>query len=170
MKIIAFAGSNSSKSINQQLATYAASLTPNTEVIQLTDYNTPIYSEDAESETGIPESIQRLNNKLSAADGFIIAVNEHNGNISAFFKNILDWLSRNQRDFLKDKKVVLLSTSPGGRGGASAIGIAQKTLPYFGATVVGTISIGNFYDVFKNGELIDSHLAESLKQTTLKLL
>lgn len=164
MKIIAFAGSNSSTSINQHLVNYVAQITDNVEVIKLTDYSVPMYSEDYEKEHGIPTSIQSLDKKLSQADKFIISVNEHNGNLSAFFKNILDWLSRNNRAFLTNKKVILLSTSPGAGGAKSALAIAEKTLPYFGASIVNTLSIGSFYDVFKEGQLIDEELNKELQQ------
>lgn len=48
--ILAFAGSNSSNSINKQLATYAASLVKdaNTKILDLNDFELPIYSIDLE--------------------------------------------------------------------------------------------------------------------------
>ncbi|WP_369048267.1 NADPH-dependent FMN reductase [Tenacibaculum sp. UWU-22] len=166
MKTIAFAGSNSSTSINQQLIEYAVELINNVELIKLTDYKTVIYSEDTEKESGIPEAIKQLNTKLSEADKLIISVNEHNGNISAFFKNILDWLSRNKRSFLADKKVLLLSTSPGANGAKSALAIAEKTLPYFGATILNTFSLPSFYDNFKDGKIVN----EEANQQLLKMI
>ena len=92
MKIIAFAGSNSSKSINHQLVSYAVKLVENSEVINLNDYAVPIYSQDLENSEGIPQSIKYLCAKLSETNKLVISVCEHNGNISAFFKNILDEL------------------------------------------------------------------------------
>ena len=92
IKIIGFAASNSSSSINHQLVSYALKLVDNSEVIKLTDYIIPIYSEDLEKSEGIPQSVKDLNAKLTESDKIIISVNEHNGNISAFFKNILDEL------------------------------------------------------------------------------
>jgi NAD(P)H-dependent FMN reductase len=93
MKTIAFAGSNSSTSINHQLVSYAVKLVEDSEVIKLTDYNAPMYSQDLEKSEGIPQVIKDLNDKLSEANKLVISVCEHNGNISAFFKNILEWLS-----------------------------------------------------------------------------
>lgn len=162
MKTIAFAGSNSSTSINLQLVSYVAEITENTEVIKLTDFSAPMYSEDLEKERGIPKSIKDLDEKLAQADKLIISVGEHNGNISAFFKNILDWLSRNNRGFLIDKKVMLLSTSPGAGGAKSALAVTEKTLPYFGATVSNTFSVSSFYDNFKDGKIADPKINEEL--------
>ncbi len=116
MKIIAFAGSNSQHSINHQLVSFASSLMENSETIRLNDYTLPMYSIDVEQNEGIPNEVKRLAKDLAIADAYIISVSEHNGNVSAFFKNCLDWLSRHDRDFLKGKKIILLSTSPGGKG------------------------------------------------------
>ena len=169
MKIIALAGSNSSKSINHQLVTYAASLVENSEVIRLTDYEMPIYNMDIEEDAGIPDGVKMLDEKLEEASHFIISVSEHNGNISAFFKNILDWLSRNNRKFLEGKKIVLLSTSPGKGGAASALQVAQKTMPYFGGEVVGTLSVGSFYENIKDGKLVNEEIKDSLKDVLSKI-
>lgn len=160
---IAFAGSNSSKSINHQIVSYLATLNEKTEVIKLADYETPIYSSDIEEESGIPEGIVSLNNKLATADQLIISVAEHNGNLTAFFKNIVDWLSRNNREFLKDKEIVLLSSSPGPAGASSALAIAEKTLPYFGASIKTSISIPNFYQIFEDGKIKDESIVQQIQ-------
>jgi len=169
MKTIALAGSNSSTSINHQLVTFVASLVNNSEVIKLTNYDIPMYGEYIEKENGIPPAVKNLNNKLSEAQNIIISVAEHNGNISAYFKNILDWLSRNNRSFLENKKVILLSTSPGGGGGASALSIAKKTIPYFGGDVIAELSIGDFYDNFNDGEIVNEELKNAIKQTISRI-
>lgn len=165
MKTIAFAGSNSSTSINQQVINHAIKHLNNVEVIKLTDYEIPMYSEDLEKSEGIPQAIAQLNTVLSKANALLISVNEHNGNISAYFKNILDWLSRNKRDFLKEKNVVLLSTSPGEQGAKNALQIIKNTLPYFGANIIGDLSIGNFYTVFGNEEIINKEVENKLINT-----
>jgi len=169
MKIIALAGSNSSKSINHQLVSYAASQIDNSEVIRLTDYDIPMYSIDIEEEKAIPKGVKDLSEKLAEADAFIFSIAEHNGNISAFFKNVIDWLSRSNRKYLADKKIVLLSTSPGKGGAASALKITQNTLVHFGAEIVATLSIGSFYDNFKEGKITDKRLNNLLKKVLSKM-
>lgn len=150
MKTLAFAGSNSSKSINQKLINCVAELTYPTEIIYLTDYNIPMYSMDHEEKNGIPNGVMQLNDKLASADRLIISVCEHNGNMSAFFKNIMDWLSRHDSKFLKDIKVTLFSTSPGRGGAASALAAAEKILPYFGAEIQSTLSVSSFYQNYSD--------------------
>lgn len=169
MKTIAFSGSNSSKSINQQLVTYVASLINNSEVINLIDYDIPMYNIDIEENQGVPEDVKSLANKLATADNLIISVSEHNGNISAFFKNILDWLSRNNRSFLENKNIVILSSSPGKGGATSALKVTEKTIPYFSGNVVATLSIGSFYDNFKDGKIVNTEINQDLNDVISKL-
>lgn len=146
-KILAFSGSNSSTSINQRLIQATAQLNEAIDVIDLRDYDAPIFSQDIEKATGIPANIQKLYDLIQGYDSVIMASPEHNGFPSAFFKNILDWLSRTDgQKFLQDKNVLLLSTSPGGNGGASGLSKLNSVLPYWGATVVGTYSLGSFFD------------------------
>jgi len=149
-KILAFAGSNSSVSINQKLATYAASQIPShhTDVISLRDFEMPIYSHDYEESHGIPDNTKKLNEELSKYDAFVISVNEHNGGLSAFFKNCMDWLSRNDRNFLVGKKLFILSTSPGQGAADMANAYAVEVLPRFGAEVVSSFCLASFEDSF----------------------
>ena len=105
-KILCFAGSNSSKSINHKLVTFAASQIVGQKVgiIKLIDYDLPLFSEDIEREKRYSVALKILYNKIREADALVISVNEHNRTVSAFFKNTLDWLSRLDRNFLEGKK------------------------------------------------------------------
>ena len=55
--IVAFGASSSKTSINKELASYAASLVPKSRanIIDLIDYEMPIYSIDRDKETCIPK-------------------------------------------------------------------------------------------------------------------
>ncbi len=149
-KIIAFAGSNSKKSINAQLINHVATqiTSASVSVIKLTDYEIPMYSIDEEMEKGFPVGVTMLKNKIAENDGLILSVNEHNGSVSAFFKNIIDWLSRVDRNYLSGKKILLMSTSPGARGGKNALEFAKGALPYMGGTVVESFSFPSFQENF----------------------
>lgn len=166
-KILAFAGSNSSSSINDALVRFAASQLQHTEaeVLRLTDYPQPIYSEDMERTDGFTDALESLYQHIRQADGLLIAVNEHNSGLSAFFKNVMDWLSRRDRKFLGDKQIIVMGTSPGGRGAISAIEYAEQTLPRFGATVVGTFSLPKFSETFsqEEGRIVDAEAASNLQ-------
>ncbi len=152
--ILAFAGSNSSTSINHQLVTYLTTQLKDTlfELFKLSDMDLVIYSEDEQRNNGFPSSINQIYKHIQAADGLLISVNEHNSNPSAFFKNVLDWLSRLDRKFLEGKKIFLLSASTGARGGMSALEVVEKLLPRFGGEVVSTYSFPSFKENFSADE------------------
>ncbi len=161
--ILVFSGSNSSRSINRKLAEYAGSLIGehSIKIIDLRKFDIPIYSEDSEKE-GFPSGIKELHAEISGQDGLVISVPEHNGNLPAFFKNILDWLSRFERPFLSGIKIFLMSTSPGGRGGASSLEAAAKILPNFKGEIVCTFSLSFFKKNFSEGKIVDNGKKEEL--------
>ncbi|MDY8138204.1 NAD(P)H-dependent oxidoreductase [Aquimarina sp. 2201CG5-10] len=148
--ILAFAGSNSSTSINHKLVEFVASEIKEhpVKIIKLTDYPLSIYSEDEEKSQGFPEILKNLKEEISEADALIISLNEHNGSWSAFFKNIMDWMSRLDRNFLEGKKILLMSTSPGKRGGLSSLEFAKSVFPRFGAEIIESFSFPSFYENF----------------------
>lgn len=151
-KILAFAGSNSSTSINHQFITHISNRINGHEIkiIKLMDYEIPMFSVDKQNNDGIPLDIQVIKNLISEHDALMISVNEHNGTVSAFFKNILDWLSRLDKNFLADKKILLISTSPGARGAASSLEYTKEILPRFGGQVIESFSFPSFNDNFEN--------------------
>ena len=153
-KIIAFAGSNSSTSINHALVSYLASTIQKCDVsvLKLTDFNLPMYSEDIEKKEGFPDALKTLVLEIKSADGVIISINEHNGTVSAFFKNVLDWLSRIDGNYLEGSKVLLLSTSPGGRGGKTALQYLTDFYARKEITIVDSISFPSFYENFSLDE------------------
>jgi NAD(P)H-dependent FMN reductase len=148
--IVAFAGSNSSKSINYKLVRYTTKQLTNCSVqlYNMANMPFPMYSEDLEIEAGFSNSMIEINAEIQKADGVIISVNEHNGNISAYFKNLLDWLSRLDRDFMRGKKILLMSTSPGKRGAIGAHQIAHGILTRLGAQVEAMFSLPSFNSNF----------------------
>ena len=163
-KIIAFAGSNSSTSINQKLVNFATSQLKNCEInsIKLTPYELPIFSEDVEKSEGYSDSLNDLLLVIKEADAVLMSVNEHNGAVSAFFKNVLDWLSRVEYKFLDGKKVFLMSASPGKRGALSAQEYTAGVLPRFGAAEVTRFTLPSFKENFADNKITNSELAEEL--------
>jgi chromate reductase, NAD(P)H dehydrogenase (quinone) len=150
MTILAFGASSSKKSINKQLVTYATSLLINSqsEILDLNNYELPLFSEDKEKELGQPSLAKEFLEKIKNSDGIIISFAEHNGSYSAAYKNLFDWCSRINSKVFQGKKLVLLSTSPGQGGGANVLELAIKSAPFFSGKVVGNLSVPNFYDNF----------------------
>lgn len=170
-KIIAFAGSTSSTSINKKLATYAAQLAQGTEfeVLDMKDYQAPLFSEDEEKK-GFPQAIHDLNEKLKTADGFIVSLAEHNGSYAAAYKNTTDWLSRVERHMFHNKPMLLMAASPGGRGGAGVLAAAKAYYPHAGAEVVADFSFPVFYENFAEGKIVHQELNAQLNDKVSKLV
>ncbi|WP_397300174.1 NADPH-dependent FMN reductase [Nonlabens ulvanivorans] len=153
MKITAFAGSNSKTSINKRLVTYTASLfnQPDTTVLDLNDYDMPLYGMDLELENGIPNDILKISTILKESDLLIISLAEHNGAYATVFKNLFDWLSRvDGTKGFHNKPIFLMASSPGGRGGASVLEIAKARLPFNDGEVIDTYSLPNFSSNFND--------------------
>ncbi|MBT2969332.1 MAG: NAD(P)H-dependent oxidoreductase [Candidatus Thiodiazotropha sp. (ex Ctena orbiculata)] len=150
MKLLAFAASSSKKSINKRLATYAGSLLDDaeTEILDLNDYELPLFSVDREEELGHPQLAKAFLAKIAASDALIISFAEHNGSYTSAYKNLFDWCSRISNKVYDKKPVVLLSASPGAKGGESVLAVATASMPFFGASVMATLSIPNFYQNF----------------------
>ncbi|MDR3273394.1 MAG: NAD(P)H-dependent oxidoreductase [Flavobacteriaceae bacterium] len=169
MKIIAFGASNHRKSINKQLAVYAASLFKNAEVeiLDLNDYEMPIYSIERQ-EKGFPEEANKFLEKVDSADLIIISFAEHNGSYAVAYKNLFDWASRIRMKVYENKPVLLLATSPG-QGGAQSVlssAVASFSLPYYGAKLLGSFSLPDFYDNFdeEKGQIINNEFDTKLKE------
>ncbi|MDF1695197.1 MAG: NAD(P)H-dependent oxidoreductase [Saprospiraceae bacterium] len=165
-KIITIAGSNSQQSINKSLLSYSTSLLENVEIIpiDLNDYILPIYGVDYEAENGIPAAVKRLDKSLNKADGFVISLAEHNGSYAAVFKNTIDWLSRVNIKIWREKPMLLMATSPGGRGGITVLENAKAYFPYLGGTIAADFSLPSFYDNFSKDGITDKELQEELNK------
>lgn len=149
-KVIAFGASNSSRSINKKLVTYASGLLDgvDVEILDLNDYELPLFSVDREDEMGQPEFAQAFLKKITDCDGIIISFAENNGSYSVAYKNLYDWVSRIQPKVYQDQSMVLLSTSPGGRGGQSVLELALSQIPRFGGQVKASVSVPSFGENF----------------------
>lgn len=149
-KIIALGASSSKNSINKQLAIYVANLFQNStvEILDLNNYEMPIYSVDQEKENGIPAMAQEFFAKIGSADVIVLSLAEHNGAYSSAFKNVLDWASRINAKTFQQKPMLLLSTSPGPRGGSTVLEIAKNRFPFQGADLKASFSLPSFNDNF----------------------
>lgn len=173
MKILAFAGSSSSTSINKQLVTSVSKFFENyeVEILDLNDYEMPIYSSDREKSGGLPKLAYDFAEKIDTSDFLLISLAEHNGNYSAAFKNLMDWVSRiPERKIFGEKPMFLMATSPGKRGGASVLEIASKRFPFDGAKILDTFSLPFFYEFFEAEKgIIDDEKSKELQTKIEKI-
>lgn len=169
-RILAFSGSNSSRSINQKLVEYVITLVQSCEVtlINLADFPLPIFNLDIEEKEGIPEKAYELKDIFDLHDGFIIAVPEHNSSMPSFFKNIIDWLSRIEKSFFRGKPILLISTTPGPSGGHNVLPEVEKVVSgYLTGKVIGKLGFPKFFRIIsirdKKIDLKDEKLKNELK-------
>lgn len=177
MKILAFAASSSRNSINKQLVTHAAETLKGLEtsadvnIVDLNDFEMPIYSTDREIADGIPQLAHDFYALIGGADGLIVSYAEHNGNYTAAYKNIFDWTSRIDAKVFQGKPMVVTSASPGPGGGANVLNLAITSAPHFNANVVGSFSVGPFGQKFDadTQSLVDADTVAALN-TSLNAL
>lgn len=163
-KILAFAGSNSSSSINKQLAVYTANQLEDVAVttLDLNDFELPLYGIDYENKHGIPENAQAFLNHIKEADGIVLSLAEHNGAYSVAFKNVFDWMSRIDGKLWNNVPMLLMATSPGARGGATVLDIAKGRFPFMGGNIAATFSLPSFNDNFSESAISDQALQDGL--------
>ena len=162
MKILAFAATSSKKSINNHLVKYAASQLEDvtTEILDINDYELPLFSEDREAGLGQPDLAREFLDKISNADAVMISFADHNGSYTVAYKNIFDWASRINPKVFQDKPMVLLATSPGPGGGSNVLASATASAPYFDGVVKASLSVPSFYDNFdiEQGRIINDEI------------
>ncbi len=167
MKLLAFAATTNTQSVNRQLIDYASELLGDglvadvtIEIIDLNDYEMPIYSADRELAGGVPDLAQEFYAKIGEADAVMVSFAEHNGFYTAAYKNIFDWASRIDMRVYQDKPTVLFATSPGPRGGGNVLQTAVMSGQFFGYDVKASLSIPSFYENFDSeaGKLTDPDL------------
>lgn len=167
MKILGFAASNSSTSINKRLVRYVLSRFSEDEkiLLDLNDYEMPLYSLDREKEGGVPDLAVAFKEHVKAADKVVISFAEHNGSYSVGFKNIMDWMSRIPGDTWESKPFFLMATSPGRRGGQTVLGAAKTSFGHMGAQIISDFSLPSFGQNFDdNLGITDQELKASFEE------
>ncbi|WDE08072.1 NAD(P)H-dependent oxidoreductase [Thalassomonas viridans] len=173
MKVIAFAATSHTKSINKQLVEYAAGLLTKVEVeiLDLNDYELPLYSQDKEEALGHPDLAKAFLTKITQSCGIIISFAEHNGSYTVAYKNLFDWCSRIEPKVFQNKPMVLLATSPGSMGASNVLATAIQSAPHFNGVVKASLSIPSFFDNFDREKQCLTHpeLDEQLKDAVSHL-
>lgn len=126
-KLLFFAGSARRGSLNQKLARRAAKIAEqqgaDVTIIDLKDFQMPLYDGDLEAAEGLPTNAVKLKKLFIEHDGFYIASPEYNSSFSALLKNALDWISRpHEKDEVPlvafvGKIAAIGSIAPGALGG-----------------------------------------------------
>jgi len=119
LRILGFAGSLRSGSLNRSLLRAAVELAPVGMAIETFDLaDVPLYNGDVEA-AGNPPGVAAFKQAIAAADGVLMATPEYNHGVPGVMKNAIDWASRPPREApLGGKPVGLIGASPGQTGTA----------------------------------------------------
>ena len=188
LNVLLFSSSLRKCSTNTGLIKYVLSLSPSFPSVTFDHHSLhdlPLYNGDldpTEARNPIvakawPETVQVLRNKVEKADLLIIAVSEHNANVSPVLINAISWASRAEKVIrdgkevtiapIMGKKVAILSCA-GRLGGENAQnklrGMGYLNWQYIdlegGPLKLGAFKPGNFDE---KGELIDEESKKTVK-------
>ena len=137
-KILVFAGSIRTGSMNAQLAALAAKQFAlagvDTTRISLIDFPMPIYDGDLEGGSGPPEAAISLKRMMQQHQGIFIASPEYNASVTPLLKNTLDWVSRVREDkeaplaVYRDRAFAIGGASNGGYGAMRSLMALRQVL------------------------------------------
>lgn len=181
IRVLAFSGSTRSDSTNKKLvneaANFAKELGANVKVIDLRDYNLPLYDGDLEVKEGLPQKAKELRKLMMESQVILIASPEYNSSLSAILKNTIDWASRGEKrgpslEPFKDKTFVIMSASPGSKGGARGLVHLRAILEEVGGKVFSEqIVVPDAYNAFNDQkQLKNPQLREKLQNVIERAL
>jgi NAD(P)H-dependent FMN reductase len=141
-----------------------------TEILDLKEYNFPLFEGTLETLQNPPENVLDFANKIQTADGIIIVSPEYNGGIPASLKNVIDLLY----DEWHGKPISISTVSSGIFGGSQLLISLQFTLWKIGVwTVTSMFPVpkvattfdekGGAIDKTKTDQLADVFLAKLLE-------
>jgi chromate reductase, NAD(P)H dehydrogenase (quinone) len=179
-KILAFAGSARKDSFNKKLVKIAVegakAAAADVTYLDFRDLPLPLYDEDLEKESGLPENVLKLKALMKEHHGFLIACPEYNSSITPLLKNAIDWASRPEPNepslvCFQDKVAGLISTSPGALGGLRGLFHVRSILSSIGVLVLADQkAIGNAYQAFdEQGNLKDESQQTAILQLGSKV-
>ncbi len=165
-KLVAMAGSARRASINRALLSTAVAAASRAgaelTLVDLNDYELPLFNQDLEDAEGLPDAAKRLKAILRGADGILLASPEHNSGYPALLKNTIDWCSRAETAdepplaAFAGKSALLLAASPGPLGGLRGLFALRELLQNLRITVYPEIlAIRSALEVVSDGAVSD---------------
>ena len=180
-RVLVFAGSARTGSVNKKLAAAAAAelkrAGASVTLIDLADFDAPVYNGDIEAESGIPQSMQELRELIKSHEGIFISAPEYNACVPPIIINAFSWVSRPQQGddrlaAFAGRFAAIAAASPGAMGGMRMLPRLRDYLAELGLTVIpGIVSLPGAMDAFDDtGDLKVERPREALQIQCEKLL
>ena len=136
--IIISASNGKNLELSKKFATKITSLNLNSEIIDLTELNIPLYNPRIHSQNNIPNEVQQIKEKLFGVEKWIICAPEYNGSIPPILSNFIAWLSVSGDDFrnLFNGRPIAIATFSGGQG-IQLLTSLRIQLVHLGSQVLG---------------------------------
>ncbi len=139
VRFLVFSASLRAESFNTQLARLAARVIEQhggtVDAATMTEFDGPSYSQDVDTQSGLPPGPAELCRRLEVNDAFVIASPEYNASMPGVLKNALDWASRHRPQPFNGRHALLLSASPSMVGGNRGLWALRVPLEHLGARV-----------------------------------
>ena len=170
LRVLVVGASLSSTSLNNRLATFAASIIGSkgvkVEATTVADFDCPFYDHDTEVESGAPLGARKFCERVQAADALLVASPEYNASMPAVIKNLVDWVSRIRPQPFNGKQTLLMSASPSMVGGNRGLWALRVPFEHLGARVYPDMfSLAQAHQAWEGDRLKDPMLRERLDRT-----
>ena len=180
-KLLAFSGSGRKDSWNQKLVSFAGAAAKKAgaevTVVNLKEFQMPLYDGDFEAEHGLPDGVQHFKQLMRDHQGLLIASPEYNSSVSPLLKNAIDWASRPTDgeaplEAFNGKVAGLMATSPGGLGGLRGLVHLRAILQNINVLVVPKqLAIGKAHEAFDDsGNLTTDFHREGIEMIAQKVV
>ena len=180
-KILVLAGSARTGSVNKKLAAAAAAelevAGASVTLIDLANFDAPVYNGDIEADSGIPATMQELRKLIKAHDAMFITAPEYNACVPPVIVNVCSWVSRPQDGddrlaAFAGKYAAIGAASPGAMGGMRMLPRLRDYLAELGLTVIpGIVSLPGAMDAFDdNGNLLAEGPRAALSKQCARLV
>jgi len=180
-QLLVFSGSSRTESFNLRLAVQLASFAEHEDaevsLVDLRDFDLPIYNGDLEDTKGLPRAAKRLKKLLQDNTGLIIACPEYNGFMTPLLVNAIAWCTRSEDASVDlsgfaEKTVLIVSASPGPGGGSRANTHLKTMLSGIGSIVFPqTLTVPSAYNAFDDqGEFLDDSMKKRAKRLIEKFV
>jgi len=179
--ILVFAGSARRGAFSKQLAAAAtgtiADWGAKPTLIDLAEYDVPLYNGDLEHDHGIPEAVLKFRRLVATHQALAIATPEYNGFVTPLLLNLFCWASRASPgdDFgsvFLGKPVALMASSPGRLGGVRVIPRLRDAVAELGMVPVpGFVTVPAAGSAFnENGRLAEATAEDGLRTLMKRLI